>query len=563
MASFRGDRMAFWNLQQSCRMVPALLIVLSFWYTIASNTATACPFCSATSQTLSEELANANAAVIAILKEPVPSSNPSDPAGLDNSGPLPGAKFVVDEVLRGPEHVDAEEEIEVVYFGEEQPGRKFFITAVVGDQLDWLTPLPLTDQSVKYIKKLDTLPEKGVDRLQFFLQYLENEDPLLAQDAYEEFARAPYSEVIALKEHMDREQLVEWILDSQVGPTRRRLYLTLLGVCGTSEDVQMLESLLLYGYDRLEPGIQLMNSLMHLGGTSLGASIVDELSRADVRSKQQCLDALIAAYLKLKGPEGLSLVEERFLTNPDVEYTHLYSTIMALRFHGEESNEIPRERLIQSMRLLLDNEEIADQVIPDLARWEDWDSLDRLHQMFKDSEEDSWIRQPVISYMLTAAEESGEVGTKASEAIAEMEEIDPQGVKRARSYLAFGMLARAGSGNKTSPPTNAADQESAQQPGQDTKSTSIADAEKEPVESPAKVELAQESTAEQNSDTSNTDNTASEANQASANNTETASDGPSRTLIITIPIIVVLVLMALFGLLLRGADVRSHDQSQS
>ena len=71
---------------------------------------------------------------------------------------------------------------------------------------------------------------------------------------------------------------------------------------------------------------------------------------------------------------------------------------MALRFHGEETDVLPREKLLESMRLALDHKEFADQVIPDLTRWEDWDVMPRLVTMFKESPKDDWIRQPVASY---------------------------------------------------------------------------------------------------------------------------------------------------------------------
>ena len=85
-------------------------------------------------------------------------------------------------------------------------------------------------------------------------------------------------------------------------------------------------------------------------------------------------------------------------------------TIMALRFHGEEGDAVPKERLLASMRLLLDNPEFADQVIPDLARWEDWSVLDRLIEMYKQGDEKSYIRQPVVTYLTVASEQPGEVG---------------------------------------------------------------------------------------------------------------------------------------------------------
>ena len=71
----------------------------------------------------------------------------------------------------------------------------------------------------------------------------------------------------------------------------------------------------------------------------------------DERRKKLGLDALVACYLILRGPDVMDVVENRFLKNPKAEYTHIYSTIMALRFHGDENTGvIPRERLLGAMR---------------------------------------------------------------------------------------------------------------------------------------------------------------------------------------------------------------------
>ena len=119
-------------------------------------------------------------------------------------------------------------------------------------------------------------------------------------------------------------------------------------------------------------------------GGPVGLPIWIDAVQQEERRKKLGLDALVACYLILRGPDGLDLVENRFLKNPHAEYTHIYSTIMALRFHGDENTGVvPRERLLEAMRLLLDNPDFADQVILDLSRWEDWSVLDRLVEMFK------------------------------------------------------------------------------------------------------------------------------------------------------------------------------------
>ncbi|MFO0821487.1 MAG: hypothetical protein U1A77_26320 [Pirellulales bacterium] len=60
---------------------------------------------------------------------------------------------------------------------------------------------------------------------------------------------------------------------------------------------------------------------------------------------------MLACYLLLKGPEGLPLMEELFLANTKSDYADTYAAIMALRFHGNDVKVIPKQRVVQSMRI--------------------------------------------------------------------------------------------------------------------------------------------------------------------------------------------------------------------
>jgi hypothetical protein len=205
-----------------------------------------------------------------------------------------------------------------------------------------------------------------------------------------------------------------------------------------------LESMLVSDFDTMKPSlVALVETGMSMGGP-IGLPVWVEAVQQDERRKKLGLDALVACYLILRGPDGLELVENRFLKNPHAEYTHVYSTIMALRFHGDENTGIlPRERLLASMRLLLSNPDFADQVVLDLSRWEDWSVMDQLVEMFKKSDEKGYIRQPVVSYLTVASEQEGDVGTRAKAAMTDLEKLDPETVKTARSLMAFGALGRA------------------------------------------------------------------------------------------------------------------------
>ncbi|MFM9067246.1 MAG: hypothetical protein ACKOUR_07960 [Planctomycetota bacterium] len=368
----------------------ALLATLMFVAGQQTAMARACPFCSAQSQTLSEEITAMDAAVLATLESIPPRARDSDE--------VMKAKFKIVQVIKGEKLLGKKTIVETVYFGDAKVGKKFFITGVGPENIQWSTPLPLSAVAEKYIAELPKLPKAGAERLEYFQKFLENSDELLARDAYDEFAKSPYEVVQALKPKMNHDQLVTWIKDTNVVTSRRRLYLTLLGVCGSEKDVSLLETMLL----------------------------------SEDRKQRAGLDALIACYLILKGPEGLPLVEKQFIQNAKAEYADTYAAIMALRFHGNDVKVIPKERVVASLRLMLDRPNLADLVIPDLARWEDWESMDKLVNLFKQADEKtSWVKVPVVNFLRACPL------PEAKNRIKELEKLDPESVKRANTFFPF------------------------------------------------------------------------------------------------------------------------------
>ena len=379
----------------------------------------ACPFCSAVSVTMGEELKGATAGVVVKLKklpEPQAAPDPTKPPVLSDSL----AKFEIVQVLKGGD-IEIEtptglkkladvREIDVTYFGQDEIGRAFLIMGIDAPKIAWNTPIGLTERAVKYVSKLPELAESGPDRLVYFQEYLEDPEELIARDSYDEFAKAPFNEIKALKPRMHHDKLVGWIKSPEVTPSRRRLYLTMLGVCGSDADLPMLE----------------------------------ETIRSDNRDMKTALDAVIGAYLMLRGEAGVPLIEEQFLTNKDADYTDVYAAITAIRIMGQEETDIPRARLVAALRHMLDRPKYADMVIADLARWEDWDSIDRLVTLFKDATpETNWVRVPVIHFLKACPK------PEAQRYIDELAKIDPDAVKRASSYFPL-------SAPKVPPPSDAA-----------------------------------------------------------------------------------------------------------
>jgi hypothetical protein len=184
---------------------------------------------------------------------------------------------------------------------------------------------------------------------------------------------------------------------------RRRLYLTMLGVCGDQKDVPLLENML----------------------------------RSTQKSTRGGLDALVACYLTLAGEPGLPLIDELFLANKQAPYADTYAAIMAIRFHGTEGNVIPRSALVESLHHVLERKDLADLVIPDLARWSDWSQIDRLTELFiKADPDNNWVRVPVVNYLRACPLPA------AKEALKKLEEVDPESVRRANTFFSIPVPAR-------------------------------------------------------------------------------------------------------------------------
>jgi hypothetical protein len=373
-------------LRQTWQVAAAMVLVaLAGWQSAAA----ACPFCSAVSQTFSEEIATMDVAVIAkLVKAPAPSDKPGDQ--------LAKATFEITQVIKGEGLAKPADKIETLYFGEATPGRSFLVMGIDPPRIMWSTPLPLSERAQSYLVSVLKLPKEGAERLVFFQKYLEDEDELLARDSYDEFARAPYAQVKEIKDKMNHEQIVGWIKNPEIPASRRRLYMVMLGICGSEKDLPMLE----------------------------------EFMRSSDRKAKSGLDALIACYLTLKGESGLKLVDELFLANAKSDYADTYSAIMAIRFHGSDGGVIGKKPLVASLHHMLSRPELADLVIPDLARWEDWGSMDKLMELFKTADEKtSWVRVPVVNYLRACPL------PRAKELLKECEKIDPAAVKRANSFF--------------------------------------------------------------------------------------------------------------------------------
>jgi hypothetical protein len=402
------------------RCLLALAVLLS-----GTAIAVACPFCDPTKTTIRDEIAASDLVVIA---EPVMSSfkRPEVKVGqLLSDEEFPEPTFKIVQWLKGQERYQAGEEIQIPYLGVPTEGQQFLImgmdrqwldevrlngpkeeeplrTRPLGvDDIAWGVPNALTDASVEYLQKLQTLPKDPVAQLEFFQKYFEHEDSLLAAEAYNEFAIANYEAIKAVGPKLDRDQLIAWIQDKKVSASRRRQYLSLLSLCGTEKEIPMLEEMMASADDNL-------------------------LAR-------NSLDAVIGCYLSLRGKEGLPVIEEMFLRNKEAEFGLIHNALMALRTHAEVLGVLNREDIAKTLRAVLERPDIADLVVPDLARLEDWSVTDKLVAMFKASDEKTgFIRVPIFRFLMECPLPEAEAKLE------ELAELDPANFRKARLGIGFG-----------------------------------------------------------------------------------------------------------------------------
>jgi hypothetical protein len=167
----------------------------------------------------------------------------------------------------------------------------------------------------------------------------------------------------------------------------------------------------------------------------------------------------MAGYMLIRGEEGLKVLEDakmrtRVAQNAEgkevaLPFSETYAVMQALRFMWTyEPDRLPKERLKQSMQILLDRPELADLVITDLARWKDWSVQDRLMAMYDDEKFSiPAIRRAIVRYLYYCSQDKGEPAADGTEAVRPehavradenlklLEEKDPKTVGDAKRYL--------------------------------------------------------------------------------------------------------------------------------
>jgi hypothetical protein len=194
---------------------------------------------------------------------------------------------------------------------------------------DWLRQLVSFDRSDAGWRR----------RIAFVLPYLENPDPLVAEIAVGEVARAPYETLDVAKSRIDPKVVESWLDDPKL-VSRYTPYTLLLGFAGGWADAERLER-------RIDAARQAHSS------TNLAA--------------------MLTADLELWGPPRVGWVEETYFADRGRLMPEIEAALLALDVHGDANGAVSRERVIQAYRVFIRKRPpMAGFVAHQLTEWGYW-----------------------------------------------------------------------------------------------------------------------------------------------------------------------------------------------
>ncbi len=383
-------------------------VLLSSMAMLLAPVLEACPFCSAPSLTLSEQVAQSDAVVL------VHWSGGKEAKGQDGGS----TEYTVVDVVSQPKggKLAKGQKISLVRYRAGKTSDQFLLLGTKGGAvMDWGSPMEVTNESYQYIRNAPKPDLAPSERIRYFVKYLENPDQNISNDAYAEFANTAYGDIVKIVPDMPHDKLQKWINDPAVSPSRLGLYGLMLGLCGTDKDVPLLEKKILEPSEEFRLGI----------------------------------DGIMGGYLLLTGEQGLQVIDQHKLADKEVPFSETYAGMQALRFMWQYGDgKIPADRLKASMRLLLDRPELADLVIADLARWKDWSVQGKLMEIYGQDEYNiPSIKRAIVRFMMAstkdvAATKDGEpaaalpdYAVRGAKYLEELEAKDPKTVAEAKRFF--------------------------------------------------------------------------------------------------------------------------------
>ena len=223
------------------------------------------------------------------------------------------------------------------------------------------------------------------NRLEWFAKWLEHSNSIISNDAYAEYALAPFQEVQNSARAFDPKLVIDRLTDPALTPQRRGFYALLAGI------------------------------LSHTSTKQSQKTCIDALTQALENQPssdfQTGLDGIIAGLFIALGEKTLPLLEHQKLFQSDASPINQRHLLQALRFCWEyPSDTIARKKVVSITRELLTIPHLSREVIVDLSRYQDWESFDSIAKTWDTlGTENPFIRPTIIGYLLTCPLEKSSV----------------------------------------------------------------------------------------------------------------------------------------------------------
>jgi hypothetical protein len=253
--------------------------------------------------------------------------------------------------------------------------------------------IPVNEREIDYVRRLQKFPAKGTERLVALLPDLGTVDELIAVDVQQEIENLSFAEIRAAAARLPIAKVRACLNDPKATKQARRNALRMLCACGSKDDLPLLRTLI-------------------------------ESREKDASAWR---DLAVGCYLHHGGEEALAWIEQKYLRAVNDDYRGAYGAILGFRFVLAEVGGIPADRAVKTFRLLLDQPKLADLIVPDLTRLQDWDSTPRLVKLFRDATttETLYIRVPILLFLRRSPRDD------AKTYLAELTKLDPYAARRA------------------------------------------------------------------------------------------------------------------------------------
>jgi hypothetical protein len=370
------------------RVFPGLaaLLVLA---TLA-NGGTCCPFCTMQGKTLTGDVSEASMVLYGKLTNANEKNNTTD---------IQVEMVVKDNAVRGNrKHLTLSRFVDLDRTG---PNDRFLVFCdLFKGTIDPFRGVALKSGSKmpEYLRKAVEVKDKPAkERLRFYFDYLDNEDPEISNDAYKEFGNADYQHFKEVVKEVPIQRVVKWLKDKNTPTFRIGLYSSMVGHAGKETDAKALRDLL----DNAE--------------TRAGSGV----------------DGLLAGYAMLKPKEGWPYLLEA-LKNTKEDFMFRYAALRAVRFlHDFKTDVVAKKDLVGGVCLLLKQEDIADLAIEDLRKWQAWDVADKVLAVAgTDAYKLPIVKRAILRYCLQCKDNA-----KAKAHVEARRKADAEAVKEAEELL--------------------------------------------------------------------------------------------------------------------------------